>query len=151
MDDVFSFEDVEEGGSPPRVTAPLPGVPSSVYPRPGALFGSSARPVASGATRGGKKEETRVRLLHVGDPAAVCGGAIGAADNQKFCAVHPSLCDYQTTHLGKKFELATNSLYVMSPKKGSLHVTLLPRLPRNCIPKNMALEELLNEERPVSM
>jgi hypothetical protein len=87
----------------------------------------------------------------VGDPAAVCGGVIGAADNQKFCAVHPSLCDYQTTHLGKKFELATDSLYVMSPKKGSLHATLVPRLPRNCIPKNMALEELLNEERPVSM
>jgi hypothetical protein len=88
----FSFEDVEDGSSPPRVTAPLPGAPSLTYPRPGTLFGGSPRPVASGVTRGEKKEETRVRLLHVSDPATVCGGVTGAVENKKFCAAHPSLC-----------------------------------------------------------
>lgn len=33
----------------------------------------------------------------------------------------------------------------MSPKKGPLYATLGPRLPRNCIPKNKALEDLLND------
>ena len=38
---------------------------------------------------GEKKEETRVlRLLHMGDPAEVCGRVIGAAENKKFCATH---------------------------------------------------------------
>ena len=151
MDDVFSFEDVEEGSSPPRVTTPLPGAPSSNYPRPGTLFGGSPRPVASGVTRGEKKEETRVSLLHVGDPAEVCGGVIGSADNKKFCAVHPSQCKFQLSHSTQKFDLGKDSLYVMSPKKGSVHATLLPRLPRNCLPKHKVLDDLLNDTRPVSM
>jgi hypothetical protein len=72
---VFSFEDVlEEGSSPPRVTTPSLGTPSSNYPCPGMLFGGSPRPVVSGVLRrGGKKEETRDNLLHVRDPAKVCG------------------------------------------------------------------------------
>jgi hypothetical protein len=58
----FSFEDVEDGSSPPRVTAPLPGAPSLTYPRPGALFGGSPRPVASGVTRGEKNVKiSRIR------------------------------------------------------------------------------------------
>ena len=152
MDAVFSFEDVEEVSSPARtVTTPFPGAPSSFYPRAGTLFGGSPRPVASGATVGVKKEETKVSLLHVGDPAEVCGGVIGSPDNEKFCAARPGDCAFQLTHLNKKFELGTDSLCVMSPKKGSIHATLFPRLPRNCIPNDKALEDLLNDERSVPM
>ena len=151
-DALFSFEDVEEVSSPARVvTTPFPGAPSSYYPRAGTLFGASPRPVASGVTVGVKTEDAKVRLLHVGDPTEVCGGVIGSPDNKKFCAVHPSECAFQRTHLGTKFELVTDSLYVMCPKKGSLYATLGPRLPRNCVPKNKALEDLLNDERPVPM
>jgi hypothetical protein len=39
----------------------------------------------------------------------------------------------------------------MSSKKGSMHATLVPRLPRNCIPKNKVPEDLLNDERLVPM
>jgi hypothetical protein len=53
----FSFEDVEDGSSPPRLNTPLPGAPSLTYPRPGALFGGSPRPVASGATRGERRKK----------------------------------------------------------------------------------------------
>jgi hypothetical protein len=60
------------------VTAPLPGSATSsrsFATAPGTLFASSPRPVASGAVTGGrKKEETRVRLLHVSDPREGCGG-----------------------------------------------------------------------------
>ena len=147
----FSFEDVEDGSSPPRVTTPFPGAPSSAYPRPGTLFGGSPRPVASGVTRGEKKEETRVGLLHVSDPTAVCGGVIGAVENKKFCAAHPSVCEFQLSHLSKKFQLGTDSLYVMSPRKGSMHATLVPRLDRSCVPKNKTIEDLLNEEKPISV
>ena len=90
--------------------------------------------------------------MHIGDPAEACGGVIGSPDNKKFCAVHPSECAFQRTHLGTKFELVTDSLYVICPKKGSLYATLGPtRLPRNYVPKNKALEDLLNDERPVPM
>ena len=38
MDDVFSFEDMEEGISPPLMTTPLPGALSLDSPHPGMLF-----------------------------------------------------------------------------------------------------------------
>jgi hypothetical protein len=98
-EDVFSFEDVDEGGRP-RVTAPLPGSAASsrsFATAPGTLFAHSPRPVASGATRGEKKEETRVRLLHVSDPREICGGVIGSPENKKFCAAHPNDCGFQAT------------------------------------------------------
>jgi hypothetical protein len=153
MTDEFSFDDVDgEGG--PRATTPLPGAPSSsrsINPVPGTLFGSSPRPVASGVTRGEKKEETRVRLLHVSDPANVCGGVIGLPENKKFCAAHPSVCDYPATHRGKRVDLMTDTLYIMSPKKGAMHATLFPTLGFNYIPSDVKLADLLNDERPVAM
>jgi hypothetical protein len=55
-EDVFSFEDVDEGGRPRVTTTPLPGsTPASsrsFATAPGALFARSPRPVASGVTRG---------------------------------------------------------------------------------------------------
>jgi hypothetical protein len=92
-----------------------------------------------------------VRLLHVGDPAHVCGGVIGLLENKKFCAAHPSLCDYQVTHRSKRVDLITDTLYVMSPKKGAMHATLLPTLGCNFIPADVKLANLLSEERPVAM
>jgi hypothetical protein len=146
--DVFSFEDAEEGC---RLGQLLP--PSSSCPRPGPLFGSSPRPVASGMTRGEKKEEPRVRLLHVKDPEEqACGGVIGDAENRKFCAAHPSLCEHQLSHLGKNFQLGTDSLCVMSAKKGGVHAVLCPEPSRNCVPdNNKDLEELLDDARPASV
>jgi hypothetical protein len=129
-EDVFSFEDVDEGGRP-RVTAPLPGSATSstsFAAAPGTLFARSPRPVASGVTRGGKKEETRVRLLHVSDPREICGGVIGLPENKKFCAAHPNDCGFQATHWGKKVELHPDALHVMAPKKGAMHANLLPTL-----------------------
>ncbi len=153
MDDEFSFEDVDSRGSP-MATTPLPEpapLSGSYDSRPGTLFGRSPVPVASGVTRGEKKEETRVRLLHVGDPANVCGGVIGAVENKKFCVVHPRLCEFQASHGRKKFELEANTLYVMSAKKGGLHATLLPTLRENCIPADKGLGDLLADERPIAM
>jgi hypothetical protein len=153
MTDEFSFDDVDGEGSL-RATTPLPGFAPftrQFNPVPGTLFASSPHPVASGVTRGGKKEETRVRLLHVGDPANVCGGVIGLPENKKFCAAHPSMYDYQVTHRSKRVDLITDTLYVMSPKRGAMHATLLPTLGCNYIPADVKLADLLSEERPVAM
>jgi hypothetical protein len=155
MDDgLFSFEDVDVVVRP-MDTMPLPTRPShssaSTQPFPGTLFGGSPRPVTSGVTRGGKKEETRVRLVHVSDPAETCGGVIGVIENQKFCAAHPSLCEHRLTHSKRKFDLDSNTLYVMASKKGAMHATLLPKLDGNCIPSDKALSDLLEDERPVAM
>jgi hypothetical protein len=132
-DDEFSFEDVDTG----LVTTPLPGsapTSGSFNPRPSTLFGGSPHPVASRVMRGEKKEETRVCLLHVSDPVNVYSGVIGYVENKKFCAAHPSSCEFQATHSKKKFELSLDTLYVMSPKKGGMHATLLPKLDGNHIP-----------------
>jgi hypothetical protein len=156
----FNFEDADVEVRP-MVTTPLPGhgdsrLPSasaSLHPLPGTLFGGSPRPVASGVTRGEKgekKEESRVRLVHVSDPNEICGGAIGAVENKKFCTAHPSECEHQL-HAKRKLELKPDTLYVMSSKKGAMHATLLPKLDVHCIPEDKALVDLLNDERPVAM
>jgi hypothetical protein len=137
----FSFEDADLVVRPMHTT-PLPGLggtrsatsAASLHPLPGTLFDGSPHPVASGVTRGEKKEETRVRLVHVGNPNEICGGAIGAVENKKFCAAHPSQCEHQLTHSKQKLELAPNMLYVMSSKKGEMHATLLPKMDINCVP-----------------
>jgi hypothetical protein len=153
-EDVFSFEDVDTA-SHTRVTTPLPG--SATASRsfsttaPGTLFGSSPRPVASGVTRGEKKEEVRVRLLHVSDPMEICGGVIGLPENKKFCAAHPKDCEFQVTHRWKKVDLQADTFYVMSPKKGAVHANLLPTLQGNFIPSDVTLSDLLDDERPVAM
>jgi hypothetical protein len=155
---VFSFEE-EDVVVRPMLTSPLPGSsnlrvftsPSSVHPSPGMLFGSSPRPVASGVTRGGKKEETRVRLVHIRDPREICGGVIGVIENKKFCAAQPNQCEHRLTHSKRKFDLQPNTLYVMSSKKGASHDTLLPKLNANCIPADKELVDLLSDERPVAM
>jgi hypothetical protein len=153
-EDVFSFEDVDEGGRP-RVTAPLPGSAASssrsFATAPGTLFARSPRPVASGVTRGEKKEETRVRLFHVSDPREVCGGVIGLPENKKLCAAHPNDCGFQATHRGKKVELHPDAPYVMAPKKGAIHANLLPTLKGSYVPSDVILADLLEDERPVSM
>jgi hypothetical protein len=152
-EDVFSFEDVNEGGRP-RVTTPLPGSATSsrsFATAPGTLFARSPRPVVSGVTRGEKKEETRVRLLHVSDPREICGGIIGLPANKKFCAAHPNDCGFQATHRGKKVEPHPNALHVMAPKKGAMHANLLPTLKGSYVPSDVILADLLEDERPVSM
>jgi hypothetical protein len=115
------------------------------------LFVGSPHPFASGVTRGGKKEETRVHLVHVSDPAEVCSGVIGIVENKNICAVHPSLCDHPLTHGKIKFELQPDTLYVVSSKKGAMHATLEPTLVGNYVPSDKALVDLLNDERPVAM
>ena len=85
------------------------------------------------------------------DPSAVCGGVIGAGENKKFCVAHPSLCEFQLAHAGKKFQLGTDCFCAMSPKKGGSHATLVLSLPRNILPRNAELEDLLKEDRPVAM
>jgi hypothetical protein len=102
-------------------------------------------------TRGEKKEETRVRLLHVSDPREICGGVIGSPENKKFCAAHPNDCGFQATHRGKKVELHPDTLYVMAPKKGAIHANLLPTLKGRYVPSDVILADLLEDERPVSM
>jgi hypothetical protein len=144
-DGLFSFDNVDVEVRP-MVTTPLPGsgahhppaTSTSLHPLPGTLFGGSPR-VASGVTRGDKKEETRVRLVHVSDPAEICGGVIGAVDNKKFCATHPSQCEHRLTHAKRKFDLVANTLYVMSPKRGAVHATLEPNLSGTCVPANKEL------------
>jgi hypothetical protein len=154
MEDVFSFEDVDAATGSGRVTTPLP---SSATSRPfnanapGTLFASSPRHVASGVTRGEKKEEARVHLLHVSNPTEVCGGVIGLPENKKFCAVHPNDCDFQVTHRWKKFDLQPDTFYIMSPKKGAVHAHLLPTLKGNFVPADVSLSDLLDDERPVAM
>jgi hypothetical protein len=100
---------------------------------------------------GVKKEDTSVCLLHVLDTSLVCGGVIGHPDNKKFCVSHPNLCEFQTTHAGKKFPLVNDCLYVMSPKKGGLHATVSPSLPVSLLPRNTELSDLLNDVSPVEM
>jgi hypothetical protein len=158
-EEVFDFADVDVVLRP-MLTTPLPGhgatlrsstAAASPHPLPGTLFGNSPRPVASGVTRGEKKEESGVRLVHVSDPADICGGVIGIMENKKFCAAHPSLCDHPLIHGKRKFELQPDTLYVMSPKKGAMHTTLEPKLAGMCVPSDKALVDLLNDERPVAM
>jgi hypothetical protein len=45
----------------------------------------------------------------------------------------------------------TDTLYVMSPKKGVMHATLLPMLGCSYIPVDITLDDLLRDERPVVM
>jgi hypothetical protein len=45
----------------------------------------------------------------------------------------------------------TDTLYVMSPKKGAMHATLLPTLGYSYIPGDVTLDDLLRDERPVAM
>jgi hypothetical protein len=153
FEDVDVDVDVDEGGRP-RVTAPLPGSAASsgsFATAPGALFARSPRPVASGATRGEKKEETRVRLLHASDPREVCGGVIGSPENKKFCAAHPSVCGHEATHHRKKVDLHPDALHVMAPKKGTTHANLPPALKGSHIPSDVILSDLLKDERLVDM
>jgi hypothetical protein len=117
----------------------------------GMLFARSPRPVASGVTRGEKKEETRVRMLHVSDPREVCGGVIGLPENKKFCAAHTSVCGCQASHRGKKANPHPDTLHVMAPKKGATHANLRPALKGSHIPSDVILADLLEEERPVAM
>jgi hypothetical protein len=136
------------GGNGPSVPPTLSG---SLQPLPCVLFGSSPRLVASGVTRGEKKEETRVHLVHVRDSREICSGIIGIVETKKFCASHPSLCEHRLTHSKRKFDLEPNTLYVMSSKKRAMHATLLPKLDENCIPFDKALVDLLDDERPIAM
>ena len=153
VNDVFSFDDVVDAARP-RVTTPLPGVarsPRPANPIPGTLFARSPLPVASGVTRGVKKDETRVGLLFVKDPQDICGGVIGHPENKKFCVAHPSVCDYPTSHARNKVELSSNTFYVMSTKKGALHATLLPTLGERYLPPDVKITDLLTDDRPVAM
>jgi hypothetical protein len=87
----------------------------------------------------------------VSDPSDICGGVIGVTENKKLCAAHPSLCNHPLTHGKRKFELQSDTLYVMSPKKGAMHATLEPKLTAICAPSDKAFVDLLNDKRPVAM
>jgi hypothetical protein len=90
-------------------------------------------------------------MVHISDPRDICGGIIGIGENKKFCTAHPSQCEHTLTHSKRKLDLESNTLYVMSSKKGTVHATLLPKLDERCIPRDKALVDLLDGKRPIAM